>query len=235
MIGGLVGLVLGNLRLPLTLLFTGSAAAGAGTNIAVSAIAATSASVGHARARRIDWHLARWMLPPSIIAGFTGGWLAGRIDESLLLAIIAVVLLSSVREVLRPPSAIGRPSGGRRTARAVAVAALVGLVGGIVGLILGALRLPALIRIVGQKTTQAIGTNQVVGAALGYAGLAGHLTGSGVDPALVVAGAAGAAPGGVLGARLTGRLSEIWLRRAIAAALVISAGAIIGRLIVESW
>lgn len=230
-----MGLVLGNLRLPLTLLFAGSAAAGAGTNIAVSAVAATTATVGHARARRIDWRLTGWMLPPSIVAGFSGGWLAGRIDESLLLAIIAAVLLLSVREVLKPPSAIKRPSGGRRTARAVVVAALVGLLGGLVGLILGALRLPALIRIVGQKTTQAIGTNQVVGAALGYAGLAGHLAGSGVDPALVAAGAVGAAPGGVLGARLTGRLSETWLRRAIAIALVVSAAAIIGRLIVESW
>ena len=189
--------------------------------------------MGHARARRIDWRLAAWMVPPSVIAGFTGGWLAGRVDEALLLSAISAVLVYSAFEVLKPPTGGSGPVGRRRTARAVVVAGVIGLLGGIVGLILGALRLPALIRVVGQRTVEAVGTNQVVGAALGYAGLAGHLVGSGVDPALVAAGALGAAPGGLLGARLTGLLSEVWLRRFIAVALVVSALAIVGRLLLS--
>ena len=225
--------MLGNLRLPLTLLFTGSAAAGAGTNIAVSAVAATSASLGHARAGRIDWRLAGWMVPPSIAAGFAGGWLAGRMDEALLLTAIAILLLYSAVEVVKPPTGRPGPVGGRRSMRAVVVAATIGLVGGTVGLMLGSLRLPALIRIIGQKTIEAVGTNQVVGAALGYAALAGHLLGSGVDPALVAAGAIGAAPGGLLGARLAGLLPETRLRRFIAVALVVSAAAIVGGLVVS--
>ena len=231
-LGGLVGLVLGNLRLPLTLLFAGSTAAGAGTNIAVSAVAATTATVGHARARRVDWRLAAWMVPPSVGAGFSGGYLAGQLGERLLLAVIAAVIFYSAGEVLRPPRAGRRPLFARsRTTRAVVVSILVGLLGGVVGLILGALRLPALIRVVGQAAVKAVGTNQVVGAALGYAGLAGHLVGSGVDPALVVAGAVGAAPGGILGARLTGILSEEWLRRGIALALVVSGVGITARIV----
>ncbi len=223
--------MLGNLRLPLTLLFTGSAAAGAGTNIAVSAVAATTASVGHARARRVDWRLAGWMVPPSVAAGLVGGGTAGRIDETLLLTAIAALLLYSAVDVARPPTGRPPPHLGRRRLRAVALAAAIGVLGATVGLILGSLRLPALIRIVGQKTAEAVGTNQVVGAALGYAALIGHLIGSGVDPGLVAAGAIGAAPGGLLGARLTGLLPEIWLRRFIAAALVVSAVAIVARLI----
>lgn len=226
-------MVLGNLRLPVTLLFAGSAASGAGTNIAVSAVAATTASVGHARAGRVDWHVAAWMVPPSVVAAFIGGFLAGQVSERLLLSAIAVVLLYSSIEVLRPPKA--GPPGERRVGtatRALGVGAAIGLLGGIVGLILGALRLPALIRIIGQRPERAVGTNQVVGASLGFAGLAGHLVGSGVDPALVVAGAMGAAPGGLAGARLTGLLSEEWLRRGIALVLVLSGLAIVVRVIV---
>jgi uncharacterized membrane protein YfcA len=229
-LGGLVGLVLGNLRLPVTLLFASSAAAGAGTNIAVSAVAATTASVGHLRAGRVEWGLVGWMIPPTIVAGFAGGYLAGRLAEQVLLGLIAVVLVYSAFEVLRPPSASAVGGGRRRAARAATVSAVIGFAGGVVGLILGSLRLPALIRVVGQRAHEAVGTNQVVGAALGYAGVAGHLAGSGVDPALVAAGALGAAPGGIIGAHLTGVLSESWLRRGIAIALLASAAGITVRL-----
>ena len=59
-------------------------------------------------------------------------------------------------------------------------ALLIGLLGGLIGLILGSLRMPALIRWLGQEPARAIGTNLVVGIAVGAAGLLGHLPG-GVD------------------------------------------------------
>jgi uncharacterized protein len=55
LVGGLVGLVLGNLRLPVLLAFASSPAAGAGANVAVSGAAAVAAASRHARAGRIDW------------------------------------------------------------------------------------------------------------------------------------------------------------------------------------
>ena len=51
--GGLVGLVLGNIRLPVVVLAATSPAAGAGANIGISAVAALTASVTHVRAGRI--------------------------------------------------------------------------------------------------------------------------------------------------------------------------------------
>ena len=52
--GGLVGLVLGNIRLPALLLVASSPAAGAGANIGISAVAATTAGAAHVRAGRVD-------------------------------------------------------------------------------------------------------------------------------------------------------------------------------------
>jgi len=70
--GGLVGLVLGNLRLPVVLLLAASPASGAGTNLAISAVSAATASIAHVRAGRINWRLFAWMAPPSIVGAVLG-------------------------------------------------------------------------------------------------------------------------------------------------------------------
>jgi uncharacterized protein len=107
---------------------------------------------------------------------------------------------------------------------AVVSGALIGLLGGLVGLILGALRMPALLRWVGEVPHKAVGTNLAVGFWVGVAGVAGHLPG-GVDWTALGAGAAASVPGALLGARLTGRMSERQLLRAIGAVLVVAGSA----------
>ena len=96
----------------------------------------------------------------------------------------------------------------------------IGLLGGFVGLILGSLRLPAMLRM-GEPLATAIGTNVTVGFFVGVAGVVGHLPG-GVDWTLLAVGAAASIPGALLGAQLTGRLPEAQLKRTIAAILVVA-------------
>ena len=67
---------------------------------------------------------------------------------------------------------------------------------------------------------QAVGTNLVVGLAVGVFGLAAHAARLEVEWGLLAVAVPGALAGGWLGARLTGRLSELFLRRAIGLALV---------------
>ena len=92
------------------------------------------------------------------------------------------------------------------------------------GLILGALRMPALLRYVGETPARAVGTNLAVGVCVGVAGVIGH-TPEGVDWDLLAIGAAASVPGALLGARLTGRLSERALLRAIGAVLLVAGSA----------
>jgi len=87
-----VGLVLGSLRLPFVLLASGSPAAAAGTNIAVSAAAALAGGVAHARAGRVSWRIVAWMTPPSVAGAFVGGFFGHAVPARLLLAAIAAVL-----------------------------------------------------------------------------------------------------------------------------------------------
>src|SRR5205809_7404626 len=91
--GGPVGLVLGNLRLPVVLLLASSPAAGTGANVGISAVAAAAASTTHIRAGRINWRLFAWMAPPSIAGALVGGYLSGLLPRELLLFSIAAVLL----------------------------------------------------------------------------------------------------------------------------------------------
>jgi uncharacterized protein len=92
--------------------------------------------------------------------------------------------------------------------------------------------MPALLRGVGLTAHRAVGTNLLIGFALGLFALATHALLGQVEWALLAAGVAGALPGGWLGARLTGRLSEETLRRAIGVALLAIAVAFVVEVIV---
>ena len=81
--------------------------------------------------------------------------------------------------------------------------------------------MPALIRWVGEEPARVVGTNLVVGIAVGAAGLLGHLPG-GVDWTLLAVGGVASVPGAILGSRYTGRLSTEGLLRAIGVILVVS-------------
>jgi hypothetical protein len=220
--GGLVGTVLGNLRLPAVLLVASSPAAGAGANIGISGVAALAAALTHIRAGRINWRLFAWMTPPSMAGAVLGGWLSGLLPDDALLVAIGTVLVYFGVDILRPRRE--RPSPTRDSAdldiRATVVAgALIGLLGGFVGLILGSLRMPALLRYVGETPARAVGTNLAVGVCVGLAGIIGH-TPAGVDWDVLALGSAASVPGALIGARLTGRLSERGLLRALGAVLV---------------
>jgi uncharacterized protein len=223
--GGAVGLVLGNIRLPAVLLLASHPAAGAGANIGISAVSATAAAIVHVRAGRINWRLFAWMAPPSMIGAVAGGYLSGVLPDDVLLIVIGVLLLYFGVDLLRrhdqPIRRNGNPGDELDIRAAVLTGAAVGLLGGLVGLILGALRMPALLRYVGESAARAVGTNLTVGVCVGIAGVIGH-TPDGVDWDLLAIGSAASVPGALLGARLTGRLSERQLLRAIGAMLVVA-------------
>ena len=203
LMGGLVGLVLGNIRLPVLVLVASSPAAGAGANIGVSAVSAFAAAFAHIRAGRMDWRLFAWMAPPSMVGAVIGGLLSGAVPSNALLIAIGVTLVVFAVDLLRPKPNGRQPEAGRVSARAaILTGALIGLLGGFVGLILGALRLPALLRF--NAVTPRVG----FGAAVGV-------------------GAATSVPGAILGARLTGRLDEPQLLRAVGLVLLLAGAAMI--------
>ena len=206
------------------ILVAGNTASAAGTNIAISAVSALSGGVRHAREGRISWRVVAWMAPASVVGAVLGGAFGGRAPERLLLALVAAVLAWQGLDLLLRPVP-GRPRERPRLWPSVGFGFAIGVLGGAIGVILGTLRMPALLRAVGLPAASAVGTNLVVGFLLGVAGFAAHALRREVEWTLLAAGIAGALPGAWLGARVTGRLSEETLRRAIGAAVLVIAAA----------
>jgi uncharacterized membrane protein YfcA len=173
----------------------------------------------------VNWRLFAWLLPPSVAGAVAGGLVSGELSRSALLAVIGIALLYFGIDLLRPRRGPPVPAhGGGGHAATVGIGLGVGLLGGLVGLILGSLRMPAMIRWLGEPPARAVGTNLAVGFWVGLAGVLGHAP-AGVDWDLLAIGAVASAPGALLGARLTGRLSERRLLQAVGCILVV-AGAV---------
>jgi uncharacterized protein len=221
LLGTSIGLILGTIRLPVLLLVSSSPAAGAAANVGISTVAAATAATRHVRRGIVNWKVVLWMTPPSVVGALIGGYVSGRVREDVLLVLIGVVLVYfGIRTFIG--SRDGRPPReGARMRPVVAWGLVIGLLGGLVGLILSTLRLPALIRHIGETPHRAVATNLVVGFWLGVAAVIGHLPG-GVDWGLLLLGSAASIPGAILGSRITGRLSERQLLNAIGVALLIA-------------
>jgi uncharacterized protein len=238
--GGVAGLVLGNLRLPMAVSISDTVAAGGGANVAISAVAAATAATKHIREGRINWTMFAWLAPPSLIGGFAGGLIANAVSATLLLTIIAVVLFYGSYELFRwkPPLALRAGDDAaaeapvhsvtRDRAVTVAIGLIVGVLGGAVGLILGSLRFPALLRFTDESPQTLVGTNLSAGVVVGVAGAVGHLTGgmAGFDWRVFAVGAVASPPGAWFGAKLTGRLPTVTLVHTIAGIVLIAAIAI---------
>lgn len=227
--GGLVGLVLGNLRWPLVLgLLAGNATLAAGTNLAVSTVSAVGGTYKHVREGRFDGSLFVWLGGAAVVGGFVGSFLTRALPAAALLGLIAALLLYEGTRMLRAASApeaaaLGERGWGRpwrRHLAAMLIGFVIGVLSGMVGMLLGSLRLPAMIRWLGVDTRTAVGTNMAIGLVGGLAATTGHLAQKQVALLpLVVVGLA-ALLGSYLGAHFTGRLPLPTLKRAIGAVLL---------------
>ena len=227
-LGGLVGLALGTIRLPALLLLGVPAPVAGGTNILVSTLSAATGAVRHVRAGRVDWSIVRLMGVPSVVGALAGGLLASRVAEGLLVGIAGAFVFWQGTEFLirarlaRLSAAKGRgPMTAGRVVSEGGIGLAIGLLGGAVGLILGSIRLPAMVRFLGIDARTAAGTNLTIGFFLGTAGFVGHGLRGDVDvPLLVLMGGAGMA-GSLYGATLTGRVRPDRLLKVMGVVLLV--------------
>jgi uncharacterized membrane protein YfcA len=229
--GGLAGLVLGNMRLPFATAIAPTVAAGGGANVAISGVAALAAATKHARDGRINWRMFWWLAPPSLIGALVGGYTATVVPADALRLFIATVLFYGSWELANwQPAARAEGDAEEQATNAdrtatIVIGLIVGLLGGAVGLILGSLRMPALLRFTKEQPQILVGTSLAAGVVVGAAGAVGHLLGGNgsFDWQLFVVGAVASVPGAWLGAHLTGRLSPTRLVHTIAAIVFVAA------------
>ena len=221
-LGGFVGLALGTMRLPALLLMGLPAPSAAGVNIMVSSLSALTGSIRHLREGRVNLRIVLVMGIPAFVGAFIGGFGSRWAPEALLLSLAGLLVFwQGIEFLIRViPSGGGGSGSGRqnlwgqtpaftrnRMALEAGIGLAVGLLGGAVGLILGSIRLPALIRILRVDPRIAAGTNLFIGFVMGSVGWIGHLAQGHVNYPLLAMMAASAMVGSYYGAKLTGRVS----------------------------
>ncbi len=220
-LGGFVGLALGTMRLPAILLLARNmpATVAGGTNILVSTLSALTGGYSHLRERHMDPGVVLAMGLPSLVGAFIGGFFSDVVPESLLIGLVgAFVLWQGIEFVVRvrvqpitdssshTTMRTQVPFNVNRVATEAGIGFGVGLLGGAVGLILGSLRLPALVRILRIEPRIAAGTNLAIGFLVGSFGFAGHGIRGQVDIPLMAAMGSTGMVGTYFGAHLTRRV-----------------------------
>jgi hypothetical protein len=183
-----------------------------GTNILVSSISSIFGAIRHIREGRVNFRLVLIMGGPAFAGAFIGGFLGGRVSETILLSAAGLLVLWQGIELRMRGRAVAAADdfvteySGKRMFLGGGMGLAVGLLGGAVGLILGSIRLPALIRILKVDPRIAAGTNLVIGFVMGSLGWVGHAIKGDVDYQLLILMGAGAAVGSYFGAKLTGKV-----------------------------
>ena len=160
------------------------------------------------------------MAPPSIVGAVVGALLADDVSERLLYAAIAAVLLwSGIDLVFRPIRA--RSRGRLRLWPAAASGLAIGVLGGAVGVILGTLRMPALVRGVRPGRPASCRDESRRRLPARRRRLRHARRRAGVDWPILAAGLAGAIPGAGSAPRQPARIDENLLRIALGLVLVL--------------
>ncbi|MSQ08775.1 MAG: sulfite exporter TauE/SafE family protein [Dehalococcoidia bacterium] len=237
-VGGMVGIALGVVRLPVMTLLGVNPLIAAGDNLAVSFLGSIGGSFPHFFGGRIVWRVVILIGIPSVIGAFIGGRFAHIVPGGAVMFIVsALVLWSGVLIVLRSVAELKetrltgkRPSEGAhgKLTRGIMLregflGVLVGVIGGAVGLALGVLRMPALVAVLKMDPLYAAGTNLAMTVLIGAAGFSGHLLGGRNDWRLLASTGTASIISMYIGARLSDKLAPGKLRLLIGVILVIIA------------
>ncbi|MGC1134417.1 MAG: sulfite exporter TauE/SafE family protein [Nitrososphaeraceae archaeon] len=246
-VGGMVGLVLGVVRFPVVMNIETSASITAGTNLGVSTLGAIAAALRHYRLGNIHFRLFLILGLTGAAGAFIGSFLTGYVPVSYLLGVIGIIVLYESymllkgsrtkqeninrKEIVEKPKSTGSENSDRRSVytqeELIILESIIGfgigVLGGLVGLVLGSIRMLAMISVLKMEPRFAVGTNLAAAAVMGISGLIGHIINHNIDYLVLIIMGSGAMIGGYLGARYTNRFSERILKRLIGIVLIVVA------------
>jgi uncharacterized protein len=238
-IGGMVGLVLGVIRLPFILSTGLSVTESVGTNIGVSTLGAITAAIQHIRNKNISFTIFIIMALTGAVGAFYGALLTKNVSINLLLILIGLIISYESFILLKENNNnndkitnksllnLNQESTSQNSYYEIflqsIIGFLVGILGGLVGLVLGSIRLPAIIKILKTEPKIAVGTNMLISSVMGISGFIGHVISNEVNFLYLIILGPSAMIGGFLGARYTNRLSPTNLKKLIGIILAIVA------------
>ena len=246
--GGIVGIALGVIRLPMLTFFGVDPLVAAGTNLMISVMGSTIGTLEAFLDQRVVPTVVLAMGGPAIVGAFIGGYFADVVPIWILAAVVTLLMVWSALFLIawsirimrirrRYPSARTRRAftgGGsgelelnmRQVGREGAAGFVIGVIGGAVGLVLGVLRMPALLAM-RMDPHKAAGTNLAITVLVGISGFAGHLLKGGVDWHLIAIVGIPGVIGMYVGTRLANRFDAAGLRLVVGIVVLIVAPAVL--------
>jgi uncharacterized protein len=214
----MVGLVLGVARFPIVMNIKSSLSITAGTNLGVGTLGATAAAIRHYQQRNIQFRPFLILAATGAVGAFLGSFLTGYVPVALLLTVIGVIVLYESFVLLKDSStktlnsnlnrnetnvnAESKESGSkdgvvvRTKKRSIVLESIIGfgigVLGGVVGLVLGSIRMPAMISILKMEPRVAVGTNLAAASIMGIFGLIGHIINNNIDYIVLIIMGSGA-------------------------------------------
>jgi uncharacterized protein len=241
-VGGMVGLVLGVVRYPVVLNAEPSLSLTAGTNLGVSTLGAITATLRHYRQGNIRYRPFMILAATGATGAFIGSFLTGFIPAGLLFMVVGTIVSYESFSLLKGSrlkdehliSHIADKRGKSTENNTIftrkrliilesSIGFGVGVLGGVVGLVLGSIRMPAMITILKMEPRAAVGTNLAAASVMGIFGSLGHFVNNNIDYFVLIMMGSGAMIGGYLGARYTNRFKESNLKRLIGLVLILVA------------
>ncbi|MDX1881977.1 sulfite exporter TauE/SafE family protein [Mycolicibacterium sp. 120270] len=186
------------------------------TSLLVVGTTSAVGAISHAKAGRVQWRTGLIFGAAGMAGAYGGGLLGQFIPGSVLLLGFAAMMIATAIAMLRGRKSTTAADKAHRipVAKVVAEGLAVGLVTGLVGAGGGFLVVPALALLGGLPMPIAVGTSLVVIAMKSFAGFGGYLASVQIDWAVAGMVTAAAVVGGLVGARLSGRLDPDLLRKA---------------------
>jgi uncharacterized membrane protein YfcA len=248
-IGGMVGLVLGVIRLPFILSTGLNVTDSIGTNIGVSTLGAITAAIQHIRNKNMSFTIFIIMALTGAIGAFYGASLTKNIPINFLLILVGLIISYESFTLLKDDTNRNNKINNKNTndkkitenrlklnqnsikqknpyydifVQSI-IGFLIGILGGLVGLVLGSIRLPAIIKILKTEPKIAVGTNMLISSVMGMSGFIGHLINNEINLFYLIILGPSAMFGGFLGAKYTNRISPSTLKRLIGIVLAIVA------------
>lgn len=193
-------------------------------------------AIPHARAGRVRWRTGLLFGATAMAGAYAGGRLAAFIPGTWLLTGFGVMMLATAIAMLRqPPTRAAHAHKELPVPLVVAEGIVVGGITGLVGAGGGFLVVPALALLGGLPMGIAVGTSLVVIAMKSFAALAGYLSTVHIDWPLALAVTAAAVTGGVLGARLAGRIPDGVLRQGFGWFVVVMGAFVLSQQLPTLW
>ncbi|KAF3885384.1 MULTISPECIES: sulfite exporter TauE/SafE family protein [Nostocales] len=224
--GASVGLVLGNIRLPLLVYAlqasTSSIGIATGTNLATSAMGSIAGTYCHIREGRVNFRLLWAIGIPSGLGAFISMLTFARMEAYWAKILIGIILIYSSFQIAKnqKTNLVGKQHSTQQSLLLeVAIGVVLGLLSGAVGLALGSMRLPAMIRVLGIDPKDAVGTNLAINLITASIGAVTSILTLGVHLPLLLFLVPATILGSYLGARSVKKIDTSKLRKLIAWAL----------------